>query len=115
MACFNVDAEVLALRSQAINEVPGANPKGTSFPTPPKSQDAIQSLETLHALFAAVGTPRHGEERLQKRRKIEAKSDYDTQPAHVQEDRSVVLAKVSINLVRLHIITTTKYARLTGL
>ncbi|KAF2630828.1 hypothetical protein BU25DRAFT_334389 [Macroventuria anomochaeta] len=98
MACLNVDAEVLAFRSQAISELPGGNPKDASLAVPPKPQDVVQSIVTLHALFAAAHSPYHCEERPQKRRKIDPNNHYDTQPAYFQEDRSVVLAKVSINL-----------------
>ena len=104
MVCLNVDAEVLAFRSQAISDLLEGYSKDASLAATPKPQDAVQNLETIHALFAAAHGPYHCDERPQKRRKINANSDYDTQPAYFQEDRSVVLAKVSINLVGPHIV-----------
>lgn len=102
MACFKADAEVLAFRLYAISDFAGAISYGASFPTPPIPQDAFQSIETVHALFAAADTSVHNEERPQKRRKFDANSHYATLPSHSQVDQSVVLAKVSVDMVGLH-------------
>jgi hypothetical protein len=96
MACFKADAEVLAFRLYAISDFAGAISYGASFPTPPVPQDAV------HALFAAADTSVHNEERPQKRRKFDANSHYATLPSHSQVDQSVVLAKVSVDMVGLH-------------
>lgn len=101
MACFRADAEVLAFRSYAISDLAGTNPNGASFSTPPVPQDAFQSLETVHALFAAADTSIHNEERPQKKRKIDANNRYAMLPSHSQVDQSVVLAKIFIDMVGL--------------
>jgi hypothetical protein len=100
MACFNVEAEVVALVSQAISDSSGAGSKGASAPAPPQPQDAAGSLETLHALFTTADAPNNKhDERPPKRRKVDGKGDNDDHPAYLPEARSVALAKVSINLV----------------
>ncbi|KAF9692439.1 hypothetical protein EKO04_009360 [Ascochyta lentis] len=106
MACFQVDAEVLAIRSRALSDSPGASSCSASLSTPPEPQYAVQSLETLDVLFAA--TPNHGEERPQKRRKIETGRLSETHPAYLAESRSVILAKVSINLTFIQSSKTTR-------
>lgn len=104
MAYFNVEAEVVGLVSQAISDSSGASSNGVPVPTSLKPQDAARSLETLHALFNTADAPNNDyDERPHKRRKIDAKTNNDNQPAHFPEDRSVVLAKISINLVGPHI------------
>jgi hypothetical protein len=103
MACFNVEADVVALVSQAISDPSGAGSKSASLPEPPRPQDAAA---TLRALFTNANAPndQHGEDddRPQKRRKIDAKNDNSDHPAYLPEIRSVPLAKVSINLVGPH-------------
>jgi hypothetical protein len=101
MVCLNLEAEVIALGSHAASDIPGAGSKDAIPSALPKSQDIIQSLGALHALFA--GAPNDLQERPRKRRRIDINTDSDGQPAYLPEDRSVVLAKVSINLVMIHI------------
>lgn len=101
MACFQVDADVLAFRSQTISDLTGRNTPGASSSTHPVPQDASKSLEAVHALFAAADASSHNEERPQKRRKIDADSRYASLSTSSHVDHSAVLAKVSIDLVRL--------------
>lgn len=101
MVCLNLEADVIALGSHAASDIPGAGSKDAIPSALPKSQDTIQSLEALHALFA--DTPNDLQERPRKRRRIDTKTDSDSQPAYLPEDRSVVLAKVTINLVTIYI------------
>lgn len=101
MVCLNIEAEVIALGSHAASDIPGAGSKDAIPLALPKSQDIIQSLGALRALFA--GAPNDLQERPRKRRRIDINTDFGGQPAYLPEDRSVVLAKVSINLVMTHI------------
>lgn len=103
MACFNVEADVVALVSQAISDLSGAGSKAASIPELPQPQDAAA---TLHALFDTANAPddEHSEddERPQKRRKVDVRNDNYDHPVYLPEARSVPLAKVSINLVGSH-------------
>lgn len=99
MACFQIDAELLACRLHRLCDFPAGNSRGALLPAPPEPQDAAQILETLHAVFAAAAAPEHDEERPQKRRKKGADNSVDIDSMSFQKNRSVVLAKVSINLV----------------
>ncbi|KAJ4335487.1 hypothetical protein N0V95_008896, partial [Ascochyta clinopodiicola] len=109
MACLQVDAEVLALGSHAANDPPGASSGDASLSTPPKTQDVVHNLETLDDLFAVTAaTSCHGEERPQKRRKLEGDRLIEAQPVHFADNRSVVLAKVSIILNPAPSLATTR-------
>ncbi|KAF1929667.1 ATP-dependent DNA helicase [Didymella exigua CBS 183.55] len=99
MACFNVEAEVVALVSQVISDHSGVSSRGAADPTTPNSQDNVQSLETLHALLTTEDSPQNEcNERPQKRRRIDARVKNEDHPAYFPVDRSVTLAEVSINL-----------------
>lgn len=100
MAYTHVEAEVLAFRSLNTGDLSRANPKGTLLPTPPYPQDATQNLESLDALFAAVQILNECKEPPRKRRKTDTGNNEDLQTVWNQADRSVILAKVSITLVR---------------
>ena len=101
MVCLSIEADVIALGSHAATDIPGASSKDAIPSALPKSQDIIQSLGALHALFADA--PNDLQERPRKRRRTDTKIDSDSQPAYLPEDKSVLLAKVSINLVMIHI------------
>lgn len=100
MACNHVEAEVLVFRTQVISDNSRANTKGASLPPPLDSQDAPVNLDSLRALCTAVDTSSGPDAPPQKRRKTETDSDDVLQSARDLKDRSVVLSKVSINLVR---------------
>lgn len=99
MACFQIDAELLACRLHGHYDLPAGSSRGALLAAPPEPQDAVHILETLHAIFAAAGAQEHSEERPQKRRKKGADDSINIHSASFQNNQSVVLAKVSINLV----------------
>lgn len=99
MVSFQVDAKVLVVKSHTVSKLPGTSSRNASLPAPPSPQDAVQSLDILHALFAAADTPSYSEERQKKRRKIETDRSACTHPVYFEDARSVILARVSIKLV----------------
>lgn len=103
MTCLRIDAEALAIRLHSLNTVTGASSRTASLSALPIPQDADPNLETLHALFATTDTCDYDEERPQKRYKIDPSSATSKNPAYLQDNQSVVLAKVSINLVGLDV------------
>lgn len=104
MVCLTFEADVIALGSQVSSDTSGAASKDSAIPAPSKSQDVDQSLGTLHALFAtADAASNDAEERPRKKRKVDVNANISNQPLYLPEEQSVVLAKLSINLVISHI------------
>ncbi|KAH7355853.1 SNF2 family N-terminal domain-containing protein [Pyrenochaeta sp. MPI-SDFR-AT-0127] len=63
------------------------------------SQDDLSTSQAIHSLFAAVPDPHHGrEECARKRRKLEHGSTTRAQPHEVDENKSIVLAKILLGL-----------------
>ncbi|KAF2993322.1 hypothetical protein E8E13_001396 [Curvularia kusanoi] len=99
MVSFNLEAEVVTLKSHIASDNLGSRPRSASPPAQPGSQDVINSLGTLHAILTtADDVPDEDQDRPRKRRKIDTKDLSTGQPAYLPEDRSVVLARVSILL-----------------
>lgn len=99
MASLQVDAKVLAFKSYTNSDLPAANDCDELFSAPPNTQGIAQNRESLHALFTAAYVQSHGDERPQKRRKIEKDSPIFTHPTSLEDACSVILTTVSINLV----------------
>ncbi len=105
MAYFNVEADVLAFRSDTVGDISRATQKNTLLPTLPEPQVASENLANLHAFFATAGVAADYEERPRKKLKIDTDIQYDLKSAQGQKDGSVVLAKVSLDLVGVYIIS----------
>jgi hypothetical protein len=63
------------------------------------AQDVSDNLRIIHSLFAALDTHNDGRARAQKRRKLDNGNASVTQSLNFEEDKSIVLARVSLALV----------------
>jgi hypothetical protein len=63
------------------------------------AQDVSDNLRIIHSLFAAPDTHNDGRARAQKRRKLDNGNVSVTQSLKFEEDKSIILARVSLDLV----------------
>ena len=94
MVSLQGHAEVLSATAYDPTPVPRNRSKTSLAP-----QDASSSLRSIHSLFAVPDAHDGGDERAQKRRKVENGDAVAVQQADFDEDKSIVLAKVSLDLV----------------
>lgn len=99
MANFQESANVLKAVSHTDAPAPRKRPQEVLA-----AQDASQTRDAIHTVFAALDSPDDGD-RDKKRRKTANGSAVSVQAAEIQQRKSVVLAKISLNLVRtwLHV------------
>lgn len=99
---MNVEATIVALVSQVVGGKSGSSTRGAPVVATPQRKDTADSLQTLHSLFTTGDAPdSEHDERPQKRRKIDARNGDKNHLAYLPEAQSVVLARVSIDLVGL--------------
>lgn len=105
MASLQGRADVLSAKSLSpltVSRVSAAT--GSKFPL--AAQDSSSNLCAIRGLFttadASVEVPEEGEKG-KKRRKLENGSATIAEPADIDETKSIVLAKVSLDLVGRHV------------
>ncbi|CAO2649018.1 Nn.00g099670.m01.CDS01 [Neocucurbitaria sp. VM-36] len=92
MASHQGRAEVLSINTYHPAPAPRNGPQISLA-----AQDALSNLRAVHSLFAAPNAPVE-EERAQKRRKLENGNVAPMQQADFDENKSIVLGKISLNL-----------------
>ena len=97
MASLQGRAEVLSVNTYHPAPAPRNGPQISLA-----AQDASSNLRAVHSLFAAPNAPVE-EERAQKRRKLDNGNVASIQQAGFDENRSIVLGKISLDLVSLHL------------
>lgn len=93
MASFNGLAEVVSI----LPHIPVPVSKGLKNAF--AAHDASHTLRTLRSLYAAPEAHDGGSERAQKRRKLDNGNASITSPVLFEEEKSIVLSKVSLELV----------------
>jgi hypothetical protein len=92
----------LQVRADVSSAEPCPNVQNSNGPALAQGASS-NSLRTIKSLFAVPDTPR-GPEPARKRRKVENGHAVSVQPhSGFQEKESIILAKVSVELVGLHV------------
>lgn len=97
MASLQGDADVLSANTYVPVPASRNGPRVSLA-----AQDAPSNLRAIHSLFAAP-TTRDGEERTQKRRKLDDGGSATVPRVGFDESKSIVLEKVSLDMVSLHL------------
>jgi hypothetical protein len=82
----------------SLTDIIAATPHHSPSDGPPAAQDASSSLRSIRGLFAALET-NEAPPRAHKRRKVAHHEEVAERPADTEEEKSIVLAKVSLELV----------------
>ncbi|KAH8726307.1 SNF2 family N-terminal domain-containing protein [Phaeosphaeriaceae sp. PMI808] len=94
MSLFGGSANVLSARQHTV----GPSSRGASNSPLDEAEDALSNLRSIHGLFAASDNYDTVEHRAHKRRKVDDYSSTSIQMVNLEQDQSIVLANISLEL-----------------